>query len=614
MALDIAKCGWRTIALREKATGDVMIRKMTCNQLSCPVCGPVIAARLQLRIKYFSQHERLFFFNTITSKSGLDDLEKIFTKIRRELSVHFTIDGYMKKKKVSYEKALKWYEKKKKKMIDFDVDVELAIYSRKNAIIEVANSKKIFYKRLNVNQKIEFHKKYNHLVDKLFPSIYEANKHDEILHKQLYERISRRFEENEFEDFKFIRVIELHESGQPHYHFLCNRYVSHYLMKKVTVEGVSEVYDNTYIVDHAMERNKTLTYDTVDTDIVSFYVSKVTRYVTKETIETFSELEKEGDIAKKLISSSNCIKLFDEKDEEESKYKKLGVYDYQINATSYEVPKVLENSVEDFIKFHSVMLRDQYAIDLLKFAKSLNLDDYIHANYVIHERLIQISVMEKEYGLSNIDETDDLTKEQFQLLKSFIENKITLLLGRAGTGKTYTLVNLLKKLQPNPRTTYVLTYTGKAAGRIKELLNEHNLDEYKPTTIHKACSSNWSSNFFKNEYNNLECEYLIVDEVGMIPREILMKLLLAVPSYTKIIFAGDDAQLPPVNDSSVIPELYNLDFVNTVRLTKVFRSGDAVLERAYKVLNRELIDYELYDEKKLSNVVLTLVEQGYQIL
>ncbi|WP_323866534.1 hypothetical protein, partial [Xenorhabdus cabanillasii] len=143
-----------------------------------------------------------------------------------------------------------------------------------------------------------------------------------------------------------------------------------------------------------MERNKILTYDTVDTDIVSFYVSKVTRYVTKETIETFSELEKEGDIAKKLISSSNCIKLFDEKDEEESKYKKLGVYDYQINATSYEVPKVLENSVEDFIKFHSVMLRDQYAIDLLKFSKSLDLEDFIKCNYVIHERLIQVSVAE----------------------------------------------------------------------------------------------------------------------------------------------------------------------------------------------------------------------------
>ncbi|MEB8696604.1 AAA family ATPase, partial [Bacillus cereus] len=555
-----------------------------------------------------------FFFNTITSKDGIDDLEKTFKKIRKELSSDFTIEGYMRRKKVSYEKALKWYEKKKKKMIDFDIDVELGIYSRKNAIIEVANLKKVYYLGLNVKQKIEFHKKYNHLVDELFPAIHEVNKRDEILHKQLYERILRRFEENEFEDFKFIRVVELHESGQPHYHFLCNRYVSHYLMKKITVEGVSEVYDNAYIVDHAMERNKTLTYDTVDTDIVSFYVSKVTRYVTKETIETFSELEKEGDIAKKLISSSNCIKLFDEKDEEESKYKKLGVYDYQINATSYEVPKVLENSVEDFIKFHSVMLRDQYAIDLLKFSKSLDLDDFINCNYVIHERLIQVSVAEYKNKLSTVFDETDLTKEQLELLKSFVENKITLLLGRAGTGKTYTLVNLLKKLKPNPRTTFILTYTGKASVRIKELLSQHELTEYKPMTVHKACSSNWNSNFLKNEYNNLECEYLIIDEVGMIPRDILMKVLLAVPSYTKIIFAGDDAQLPPVNDSSVIPELEGLDFINTIRLTKVFRSGDTVLELAYKVLNRELIDFRLYDEKQLEKLVLPLVEQGYQIL
>ncbi|MBD2812951.1 PhoH family protein, partial [Xenorhabdus sp. Vera] len=130
-------------------------------------------------------------------------------------------------------------------------------------------------------------------------------------------------------------------------------------------------------------------------------------------------------------------------DEEESKYKKLGVYDYQINATSYEVPKVLENSVEDFIKFHSVMLRDQYAIDLLKFSKSLDLDDFINCNYVIHERLIQVSVAEYKNKLSTVFDETDLTKEQLELLKSFVANKITLLLGRAGTGKTYTLVNLL---------------------------------------------------------------------------------------------------------------------------------------------------------------------------
>lgn len=61
-------------------------------------------------------------------------------------------------------------------------------------------------------------------------------------------------------------------------------------------------------------------------------------------------------------------------------------------------------------------------------------------------------------------------------------------------------------------------------------------------------------------------------------------------------FAGDDAQLPPVNDTSIIPELEALEFVNTIRLTQVFRSGDAVLKQAYNVLDHKLINYDLYDE------------------
>ncbi|MGM3026342.1 AAA family ATPase, partial [Bacillus cereus group sp. BC309] len=78
--------------------------------------------------------------------------------------------------------------------------------------------------------------------------------------------------------------------------------------------------------------------------------------------------------------------------------------------------------------------------------------------------------------------------------------------------------------------------------------------------------------------------------------EILSKLLQAVPSHVKIIFAGDDAQLPPVNDTSIIPELEALEFVNTVRLTQVFRSEDAVLGQAYNVLGRKSIDYNLFGE------------------
>ncbi|PER15490.1 ATP-dependent DNA helicase [Bacillus cereus] len=616
MALDTSKCGKKTVHLQAKDTGKHYVRLMTCNKLECPSCQPVISARIKKKVRYYAQHERLFFFNTITSKDGFKDLENVFKKIRKDLTHNSTIEGYMKIKKVSYEKALLWYEKRKKKLIESDLDIELRIMARMDAIMKVATSKRVYYKKLSSDKQREFKLYYAEDIEFEFFQSYEVMKNNNDLCEELRGKIEKRFSENEHEEFKFIRVLEYHKSGQPHYHFLSNKYISHTLLKKVTVEGVSEVYDNPYIVEHAISKNKDLNYENVDTDIVANYVSKITDYVTKDTIETFMEVQKENDISKKLISSSNSIKIFDDKDEKDLKYKKLGVFDYQLNSTNYEVPSnvgEIYESVEDFIKDNSIMRRDEHAIRLSGLVKEMDLSDEIKYSYMIHERLLAISSVDFMIERLGNYRTEGLTFEQLKLIKSFIDKRITLLLGRAGTGKTYTLVNLLGRLKPNPNKTLICTYTGKASSRIRELLREQDLEGYKPMTIHKACSSNFASKFFRNEYNILDCAYLIIDEVSMIPREILAKLLQAVPGHVKIIFAGDDAQLPPVNDTSIIPELEALEFVNTVRLTQVFRSGDSVLGQAYNVLSRKSIDYDLYSEN-MEDLVQKLVSDGYQIL
>ncbi|MGD6840714.1 ATP-dependent DNA helicase [Bacillus thuringiensis] len=616
MALDTSKCGKKTVHLQAKDTLKHYVRLMTCNKLECPSCQPVISARIKKKIRYYAQHERLFFFNTITSKDGFNDLDNVFKKIRKYLTYDATVEGYMKKKKVDYDKALVWYEKKKKKLIESDLDIELQIIARMDALIKVAKLNSVYYMRLSESKKIEFRKQYADSIKKQFDESYCLKKNDNDLCEKIREKIEKRFSENEQEDFKFIRVLEYHKSGQPHYHFLSNKYISHTLLKKVTVEGVSEVYDNTYIVEDAISKNKELNYGNVDTSIVANYVSKITDYVTKDTIETYLEVQKENDISKKLISSSNSIKIFDDKDEDDLKYKKLGVFDYQLNSTNYEVPSnvgEVYESVEDFIKENSKMLRDEHAIRLHHLVRDLDLSDEIKYSYMINERLLQISSMDFLVERLGDYRTEGLTFDQVRLMKSFIDNRITLLLGRAGTGKTYTLVNLLNRLKPDPNKTIVCTYTGKASSRIRELFREYDLQDYKALTIHKTCASNFNSKFFRNEYNIIDCAYLIIDEVSMIPREILSKLLQAVPSHVKIIFAGDDAQLPPVNDTSIIPELEALEFVNTVRLTQVFRSEDAVLGQAYNVLARKSIDYNLFGED-MKELVLKLISDGYQIL
>ncbi|MBD0788998.1 AAA family ATPase, partial [Vibrio sp. Y2-5] len=186
----------------------------------------------------------------------------------------------------------------------------------------------------------------------------------------------------------------------------------------------------------------------------------------------------------------------------------------------------------------SKMLRDEHAIRLHHLVRDLDLSDEIKYSYMINERLLQISSMDFLVERLGDYRTEGLTFDQVRLMKSFIDNRITLLLGRAGTGKTYTLVNLLNRLKPDPNKTIVCTYTGKASSRIRELFREYDLQDYKALTIHKTCASNFNSKFFRNEYNIIDCAYLIIDEVSMIPREILSKLLQAVPSHVKIIFAG----------------------------------------------------------------------------
>ncbi|MGI2710417.1 ATP-dependent DNA helicase, partial [Bacillus cytotoxicus] len=83
MALDTSKCGKKTVHLQAKDTGKHYVRLMTCNKLECPSCQPVISARI--------------------------------------------------KKKIHYYKALAWYEKKKKKLIASDLDIELQIMARMDA-------------------------------------------------------------------------------------------------------------------------------------------------------------------------------------------------------------------------------------------------------------------------------------------------------------------------------------------------------------------------------------------------------------------------------------------------------------------------------------------------
>lgn len=117
---------------------------------------------------------------------------------------------------------------------------------------------------------------------------------------------------------------------------------------------------------------------------------------------------------------------------------------------------------------------------------------------------------------------------------------IKLIIGMAGTGKTYKLVRMFKMCKGEK---LFLTYTNENASRLCEVYN------VKCETIH----SHFKLNYVKKDYKTHETvENVFVDEIGIIPYDII-KFLISTSST--IVGTVDYLQLLPVKT-----EKHNLNF------------------------------------------------------
>ena len=183
--------------------------------------------------------------------------------------------------------------------------------------------------------------------------------------------------------------------------------------------------------------------------------------------------------------------------------------------------------------------------------------------------------------------TDD-QRQVLSLLKNFLffnTNKLFVLKGYAGTGKTTMMSALIKTLPKFHLQSVLLAPTGRAAKVLSMYSNK------KAFTIHKRIyfSHHEDSSFsFRLKENRSKDTIFIIDEASMIgtdnnmfQRNLLEDLMQYVFSGDgcKAIFIGDTAQLPPVGQElshALDPEyLDNLFSVSTLsfQLTQVVRQA-----------------------------------------
>jgi len=176
-------------------------------------------------------------------------------------------------------------------------------------------------------------------------------------------------------------------------------------------------------------------------------------------------------------------------------------------------------------------------------------------------------------------------ENQKDAIRYALENKVLVITGGPGTGKTTIIKAILKILSQMKINIMLAAPTGRAAKRMSEMTGHeaktiHRLLEY---SIHKL-------GFQRNEKNPLDCDVLIVDETSMIDTVLMYHLLKAVPATASCIFVGDVNQLPSVGAGNVLNDLIASGAVAVIELTEIFRQAKAsrIIVNAHKINAGEL--------------------------
>ncbi len=185
------------------------------------------------------------------------------------------------------------------------------------------------------------------------------------------------------------------------------------------------------------------------------------------------------------------------------------------------------------------------------------------------------------------------------------------------THNTTVLKAFVQIMKENGISFELMAPTGIAA---KKLANTAGHDAY---TIHRRLGykgDQWDC----NNSNKYATDAVIVDEGSMVDQEVFYRLISALYSRTKIVFVGDNDQLPSVGPGCVLKELIDSNIFKTIFLNKIFRqekTSEIILE-AKKIRDgdtdltyfRSDKDADIWhisdkDEKRIENLIIRFAQQ-----
>jgi exodeoxyribonuclease V alpha subunit len=188
-----------------------------------------------------------------------------------------------------------------------------------------------------------------------------------------------------------------------------------------------------------------------------------------------------------------------------------------------------------------------------------------------------------------------LDEEQIEAARQALEQKVYVITGGPGTGKTTLLISLLAILRGAKVSLALAAPTGRAAKRMTETAGEEAM------TLHRLLEFNPREGVFqRHEDNPLQVDVVIVDEASMIDVTLMDHLLSAIDPHSHLILVGDVDQLPSVGPGSVLKDLIDSGVVPVAVLRRIFRQHQQslIVVNAHRILKGQPLEFRDAREKR----------------
>lgn len=193
----------------------------------------------------------------------------------------------------------------------------------------------------------------------------------------------------------------------------------------------------------------------------------------------------------------------------------------------------------------------------------------------------------------------ELAPEQEQSVRLALTEKVAVLTGGPGCGKSFTVKSIVTLALAKRAKVVLAAPTGRAAKRLAELTG------VEASTVHRLLELRPGGDAAYDRDRPLDADLVVVDEASMLDLILANKLVKAVAPGAHLLFVGDVDQLPSVGAGEVLRDLLaDGGPIPSVRLTRIFRQAQqsGVVTNAHRIneglppLTEGLADFFLFVE------------------